>query len=162
MAIAIRRKPLIDDIEAVKLRNIVYKAQDARKEYDKVRKELGGYSTWACVQEKKFAGRSLDDVVADVKRTVADLEQKKRQYENAEHAAYLEVSKKIIALVPPPPFEDSDENEVPQIRLNNGDCYLLLNFIEFLCKRGLMKEPTFSDAKKLILDFDKFGADESD
>lgn len=160
MAIAIRRKPLIDDIEAVKLRNIVYKAWDARKECDKVNQEINGYPTWICIRGKKF---SLDDDdVADVKRTVADLEQKKRQYENAEHAAYLELSKKIIDLVPPPPFEDSGENEVPERCLDNGDCYLLLNFVEFLCKRGLMKEPTFSDAKKLILDFDKFGADDGE
>ena len=162
MAIAIRRKPLIDDVAAVQLRNKAYKAWDAHKKYGEVSKELEGYSTWDCIRNKKFAGRNLDDVVANVKRTVADLEQKKRQYENAERTAYQDLGKKIISLVPPPSFEDSDENEVPQIRLDNGDCYMLLNFIDFLCKRGLMKEPTFSDAKKLILDFDKFGADESD
>jgi len=160
MAIAIRRKPLIDDVEAVKLRNKVYEAQDARNEYGKVSKELEGYSTWNCALNRKFAGRALDDVVADVKKTVADLEQRKRQCKHAEHNACSELIEKIINLVPPPPFEDSDENEVPEIRLDNGDCYMLLNFIEFLCKRNLMQEPTFSDAKKLIFDFDKYGADD--
>lgn len=162
MAIAIRRKPLIDDVAAVQLRNKAYKAWDAHKKYGEVSKELEGYSTWDCIRNKKFAGRNLDDVVADVKQTVADLEQRKRQCKHAEHNAYSELIEKIINLVPPPPFEDSDEGEVPERCLDNGDCYLLINFIDFLCKRNLMQEPTFSDAKKLILDFDKFGADESD
>lgn len=162
MAIAIRRKPLIDDVAAVQLRNKAYEAWDARKKYDKASKELEGYSTWDCVRDKKFAGCNLDDVVADVKQTVADLEQRKRQCKHAEHNACSELIEKIINLVPPPPFEDSDEDEVPERCLDNGDCYMLLNFIEFLCNRGLMKEPTFSDAKKLILDFDKYGADDGE
>lgn len=147
-------KPLIDDYAAVHLRNKVYEAQDAREECDKISKELNGYSTWSCIHERKFAGRALDDVVEDVKRTVADLEKKKRQYERAERAAYLELGEQILKLVPPPPFSDSPLDIPVECYLTNGDCYLFLNFIDFLAARKLMPELTLHEAKKLLLDFD--------
>lgn len=112
-------RPLIDDDAAVHLRNQVYEAQDAHKEF-----------------------LSTDD------------EAEREEIARKERHAWLNIEEKILRLVPPPAFEDSPLDVPTDYVLSNADCYLLLNFIDFLTARKLMPEITLSEAKKLLLDFD--------
>ena len=81
-------------------------------------------------------------------------EYNQEQFRQEERHAFFKMKRKILSLVPPPPFDDSPLDVPTDYVLSNADCYLLLNFIDFLTTRKLMPEITLSEAKKLLVDYD--------
>ena len=127
----ISKRPFIDDDAAVFLRNKVYEMEEAHDHY-----------------------LEAQSVVCDTGEDNFKLKKLAEQFRQKECSARFAICNKILKLVPAPPFEDSDPDEVPQYVLSNGDCYLLYSFADFLHKRGLMKALTLSEAKQIIFDFD--------
>lgn len=146
-------KPLIDDVAATYLRNKVYEAQDAQTKLDDINKHVND------LELLLFEVTSKTD--KQIYSEIDSLSTEKKYCIKVKHRALEDICTKILKLVPAPVFEDSNPDVVPDKFLGNGDCYMLMNFVEFLCKRGLMDEqPTFTETKQLIFDFDNFLEDE--